>query len=309
MPENSQQERLKEITQGLERGIRELFASDKYADYLRTMARFTHYSVNNTVLIHMQMPDATYVAGFGKWRDQFGRHVKRGEHAIRIFAPVPYNRVEEKLKLDPDTHAPILGPDGQAITEKVEVKAARFRAIPVFDVSQTEGKPLPELISALHGDVEQFDVFIEALRRTSPVPMEIVPMPRDTDGQFVISEKKIQLREGMSEKQTISAAIHEIAHAKLHDPNAPADPLDVRAYSPVMLFDKPMLFAESRVKREELPEGLYCYDLRGSDDDSGKPVALESSVAVNHAGSIIAAEPIDLPEVGYIELGDRLGNR
>lgn len=304
MPENSRQERLKEITQDLERGIRELFASDKYADYLRTMSRFTNYSVNNTVLIHMQMPDATHVAGFGKWRDQFGRHVKRGEKAIRIFAPVPYKRVEEKPKLDPDTHAPILGSDGQAVTEEVEIKSARFRAIPVFDVSQTEGKPLPELISALHGDVKQFDVFIEALRRSSPVPIEIIPLPGDTDGQFIISEKKIQLREGMSEKQTVSAAIHEITHAKLHNPDAPADPMDVIAYAPILLFDKPMLFTESRVKQEELPEGLHCYDLRGGDDDPGRPVTLEASVAVNHAGSIISAEPINLPEAGYIELGE-----
>lgn len=308
MPENNQQERLNEITQRLEQGIRELFASDHYADYLRTMARFTQYSANNTVLIHMQRPDATHVAGFGKWRDQFGRHVKRGEKAIRIFAPVPYNRVEEKLKLDPDTLAPILGPDGQAVTEKVEVKAARFRAIPVFDVSQTEGKPLPELVSALHGDVEQFDVFMEALRRSSPAPMEIVPMPKDTDGRLIIAEpeKKIQLREGMSEKQTVSAAIHEIAHAVLHAPNAPADadPLDVKEYEAITLFDKPALLTSSRVKRDTLPEGLYCYDLRGSDDDPGRPAVLEASVRVNHAGTIITSEPIELPETGYIELGE-----
>jgi len=223
MSENIKQDRLKEITESIERGIRELFASDKYQQYLQTMSRFHRYSVNNTVLIHMQKPNATLVAGFGKWRDQFQRHVLKGERAIKIIAPTPYTVKSEQPVVDPDTKAPVLDKDGNIQTEEVEIRIPRYRVVSVFDVSQTDGKPLPSLADDLTGSVHQYDVFMEALRRTSPVPIEIHPILRNTDGFFDLTAQKITLREGMSEIQTISAAVHEIAHAKLHNIDSEKD--------------------------------------------------------------------------------------
>lgn len=210
-------ERLKEITDSIETGIKELFESDKYKSYLQTMSRFHKYSLNNTMLISMQKPDATLVAGFNKWRDGFSRYVKKGEKGIKIIAPTPYKIKEEREKLDPQTKAPILDASGKVQTEEVEIQIPMFRVVSVFDVSQTEGEPLPTLASNLTGNVEQFAVFMEAVKRTSPVPIEIKPMPEDTDGYYHIDDKRIAIREGMSEVQTISAAIHEVAHSLLHN--------------------------------------------------------------------------------------------
>ena len=214
---STNKERLREITAGIEEGIKELFESDKYMQYLRTMSRFHRYSVNNQMLIHMQRPDATHVAGFNKWRDQFGRSVKRGEKGIKIIAPTPFKKKVEEMKLDPDTKAPLLDKDGNAIMEEKEIQIPMFKVVTVFDVSQTAGKPLPQLASDLTGDVKQYEVFMEALRRSSPVPMELRPIERDTDGYFSRTDQNIVIREGMSEVQTVSAAVHEIAHAKLHN--------------------------------------------------------------------------------------------
>lgn len=227
-------DRLKEITDGIEQGIRELFESDRYRQYLSTMSRFHRYSLNNVMLIHMQRPDATLVAGFNKWHDQFGRNVKKGEKGIKIIAPTPFKKKVEKVKLDPDTKAPMLDRDGNAIMEEKEIKIPMYKVVSVFDVSQTEGKPLPELVSNLDGSVRQYEVFMEALRRTSPVPMEIKPIGRDSDGFFSLTDQSITIRAGMSEVQTVCAAIHEIAHSKLHnyDRNADAAPWKV-----VMLSD------------------------------------------------------------------------
>lgn len=210
-------ERLKEITDSIEIGIKELFESDKYKSYLQTMSRFHKYSLNNTLLISMQKPDATLVAGFNKWRDGFSRFVKKGEKGIKIIAPTPYKIKEEREKLDPQTKAPILDVNGKVQTEEVEVQIPMFRVVSVFDVSQTEGEPLPTLASDLTGNVKQFDVFMEAIKRTAPVPIEIMPLPKDTDGYYHTEEKRIAIREGMSEVQTISAAIHEVAHSLLHN--------------------------------------------------------------------------------------------
>ena len=210
-------ERLKEITDSIEAGIKELFESDKYKSYLQTMSRFHKYSLNNTMLISMQKPDATLVAGFNKWRDGFSRYVKKGEKGIKIIAPTPYKIKEEREKLDPQTKAPILDASGKVQTEEVEIQIPMFRVVSVFDVSQTEGEPLPTLASNLTGNVEQFEVFMEAVKRTAPVPIEIKPMSEDTDGYYHIEDKRIAIREGMSEVQTISAAIHEVAHALLHN--------------------------------------------------------------------------------------------
>ena len=211
-------ERLQEITAGIEQGIKELFESEKYMRYLSVMSKFHRYSVNNTMLIYMQRPDATLVAGFNKWKNQFERHVKKGEHGITIIAPTPYKKKIEEMNRDPDTHAPILDADGKAVMEEKEIEIPMFRPVKVFDVSQTDGKPLPELASSLSGTVPHYEVFMEALRRSAPVPIEFEPMDENMDGYFSSEQQRIAIREGMSEVQTVSAAVHETAHSKLHDP-------------------------------------------------------------------------------------------
>ena len=211
-------ERLQEITAGIEQGIKELFESEKYMRYLSVMSKFHRYSVNNTMLIYMQRPDATLVAGFNKWKNQFERHVKKGEHGITIIAPTPYKKKIEEMKRDPDTHAPILDADGKAVMEEKEIEIPMFRPVKVFDVSQTDGKPLPELASSLSGTVPHYEAFMEALRRSAPAPIEFEPMAANMDGYFSSEQQRIAIREGMSEVQTVSAAVHETAHSKLHDP-------------------------------------------------------------------------------------------
>ena len=211
-------ERLQEITAGIEQGIKELFESEKYMRYLSVMSKFHRYSVNNTMLIYMQKPEATLVAGFNKWKNQFARHVKKGEHGITIIAPTPYKKKIEEMKRDPDTHAPILDADGKAVMEEKEIEIPMFRPVKVFDVSQTDGKPLPELASSLSGTVPHYEAFLEALRRSAPVPIEFEAMAANMDGYFSPDRQRIAIREGMSEVQTVSAAVHEVAHSKLHDP-------------------------------------------------------------------------------------------
>ena len=211
-------ERLQEITAGIEQGIKELFESEKYMRYLSVMSKFHRYSVNNTMLIYMQKPEATLVAGFNKWKNQFARHVKKGEHGITIIAPTPYKKKIEEMKRDPDTHAPILDADGKAVMEEKEIEIPMFRPVKVFDVSQTDGKPLPELASSLSGTVPHYEAFLEALRRSAPVPIELEVMAANMDGYFSPDRQRIAIREGMSEVQTVSAAVHEVAHSKLHDP-------------------------------------------------------------------------------------------
>ena len=308
MAENkpTNRERLREITDGIEQGIKELFESEKYMRYLSVMSRFHRYSVNNTMLIYMQKPDATLVAGYNRWKDQFERHVKKGEHGITIITPTPYKKKIEEQKLDPDTKAPILDQDGKIITEEKEIEIPMFRPVKVFDVSQTDGKPLPELASSLSGTVENYDVFMEALRRSSPVPITIEAMPDDTDGYFYIDNPRISVRFGMSEVQTVSASVHEIAHSKLHNRKKIQIANDEQ-YQEIELFDKPGLFSNGRIARDDLPEGVYCYDLRGSDDDPGDPVSVEEKVLVNHAGSVLLTEPLELPETGYLMLTEEEG--
>lgn len=214
-------DRLKEITASIETGIKELFESDKYRQYLTTMSRFHKYSVNNTMLIYLQKPDATVVAGFNKWKDQFSRNVKKGERGIKIIAPTPYKKMIEQDKLDPDTKLPLRATDGKIITEEKEIKIPMYKPVTVFDLSQTEGKPLPQLASDLQGNVQNYDVFMEALKRSSPVPIEVIPLANNLDGYFDSEHQRIAIREGMSEVQTVSATIHEIAHSKLHNKELP----------------------------------------------------------------------------------------
>ena len=226
MPEKpgKNREQLKEITDRIEAGIRDIFESgdmEKYRNYLRTMSRFHNYSLNNQALIHLQRPDATLVAGYNRWRDKFSRHVLRGEKGITIIAPTPYKKKIEQEKLDPDTKLPILDADGKVVTEEKEIEIPMFRPVKVFDYAQTDGKPLPERVASpvanLTGSVENYEAFMEALRRSSPVPVEVKPLSADMDGYFSPKSQSITLREGMSEVQTVSAAVHEIAHAKLHN--------------------------------------------------------------------------------------------
>ena len=211
------QERLKEITDGIELGIQGLFQSDRYMQYLRTMSHFHKYSVNNQMLIYMQNPNATRVAGYNKWRDQFGRQVNRGEKSIEIIAPTPYLRKIETEKIDPDTQRPVLNPDGTVVTEEKEIRIPRYKPVKVFDVSQTFGKPIPSLAADLTGNVERYELFFEAVRRASPVPISIETMAATMDGNFSPDRQDISVRNGMSEVQTVCAAIHEITHAKLHN--------------------------------------------------------------------------------------------
>ena len=213
----SSRDRLKEITASIEGGIKELFQSERYAQYLQTMSRFHHYSVNNQVLIHMQKPDATLVAGFNKWKNQFGRNVIKGEHGIKIIAPTPVKKKIEQEKLDPDTQLPMLDADGKIITEEKTIQIPMYKPVTVFDVSQTEGKPLPQLAHDLSGNVANYDVFMEALRRSSPVPISVEVMGGGMDGYFDLEHQDIAIRKGMSEVQTVSAVIHEMAHALLHN--------------------------------------------------------------------------------------------
>ena len=211
----SNKDRLKEITDSIEKGIQELFQSEKYRQYLRTMSRFHKYSVNNTMLIYMQKPDATVVAGFNKWRDQFGRNVLKGEKGIKIIAPTPYKKKIEEAKLDPDTKLPMLDADGTAIMEEKEIKIPMYKPVTVFDVSQTEGKPLPQLAADLTGNVQNYEVFMEAVKRSAPVPVFLENMT-GMDGYYDDENQRIAVRTGMSEVQTVCAAIHEIAHSLLH---------------------------------------------------------------------------------------------
>ena len=211
-------DRMREIVDSIENGIKELFESDKYRKYLATMSRFHRYSVNNTMLIYMQRPDATHVAGFNKWREQFGRNVLKGEKGIRIIAPTPYKKKVEEIKTDPETNAPILDADGKAVIEEKEIRIPMFKVVSVFDVSQTEGRELPDIaVDELTGDVDRFKDFFAALEQASPVPIGFEKIEGGAHGYYHLEEKRIAIDEGMSDLQTLKTAIHEIAHAKLHD--------------------------------------------------------------------------------------------
>lgn len=211
-------DRLKEIIDSIEKGIKEVFESGRYTEYLQVMSRFHNYSFNNTILIYMQKPDATLVAGFNKWKDKFERNVNKGEKGIKIIAPTPYKKKIEKDVLDPDTKLPMRDENGEIIKEEKEVSIPSFRPVTVFDVSQTSGKELPTLASDLNGKVENFDMLKEAISRSAPVPISFKPLRPDTDGYFSPKRQEIVIREGMGEVQTVCAMIHESAHAKLHNP-------------------------------------------------------------------------------------------
>ena len=219
-------EKLKEITDRLEQGIAELFDSERYREYLKVMSKFHNYSFRNTVLIAMQKPDASLVAGFSAWKNNFERNVMRGQKGIKIIAPSPYKIKQEMQKIDPHTQKPIIGKDGKPVTEEKEVTIPAYKVVSVFDVSQTEGKELPDIaVDELTGDVDRYKDFFAALEKTSPVPIAFENIEGGSHGYYHLEDKRIAINEGMSELQTLKTAIHEIAHAKLHDIdlNAPKD--------------------------------------------------------------------------------------
>ena len=209
---------MKEITEQLEQGVKELFTSEMYTEYLRTMSQFHNYSFNNTLLIAMQKPDATLVAGYQAWQKKFKRQVRRGEKAIQIIAPAPIREKQEVEKIDPETQEPVLRFDGQPETEEVEIVIPRFRVASVFDISQTDGEPLPELETPeLMGSVENFKVFMKAVQEVSPVPVRFDEISSGAKGYYSNTEKEIVIQNGMSESQTMKTGIHEVTHAMLHD--------------------------------------------------------------------------------------------
>ena len=217
MAENRNAQQVREITDKLEQGIKELFESERFKEYLRTMSKFYNYSFNNTLLIAMQKPEATYVAGYTSWQRNFDRQVMKGEKGIKILAPAPYKTQEEREKVDPVTQKPVIGADGKAVTETVEVLRPAFKVVSVFDVSQTDGKELPDIIvDELKGTVENYEAFFDALKQESPVPICFEDIPGGAKGFFSPVESRIAIQEDMSEIQTVKTAIHEIAHAKLH---------------------------------------------------------------------------------------------
>lgn len=217
MAENKNVQQVREITDKLEQGIKELFESERFKEYLRTMSKFYNYSFNNTLLIAMQKPEATYVAGYTSWQRNFDRQVMKGEKGIKILAPAPYKAQEAREKIDPVTQKPVIGADGKTVTETVEVLRPAFKVVSVFDVSQTDGKELPDIIvDELKGTVENYEAFFDALKQESPVPISFEDIPGGAKGFFSPVESRIAIQEGMSEIQTVKTAIHEIAHAKLH---------------------------------------------------------------------------------------------
>lgn len=394
---NKREEQLKEITERLEQGVQELFTSERYREYLNTMAKFHNYSFNNTLLITMQRPDATLVAGYQAWQKKFNRHVLRGEKGIQIISPAPIREKEEVEKINPETNEPILKANGQPETEIIEHVIPRFKVATVFDVSQTEGEPLPDLGGAdLTGQVADFTVFMEAIRNVSPVPIRFAEIEGTSHGYYHNTDKEIVIKSGMSESQTMKTAIHEVTHALLHDRDLMEEQgiekdkmtkeveaesvayivcqhfgldsseysfpyiagwssdrdmkelrtsmdlirktagdfienmteqlhilqkehslektfseqetsgLSFEEYQRVELFDVPALFVNERVDLETLPEGIYRYELRGADYDPGYPLTIEKNVTVNHAATILTVVPLNIPEQGYLRIGEEL---
>ena len=391
------EQQMKEITERLEQGVKELFTSEMYTEYLKTMSQFHNYSFNNTLLIAMQKPDATLVAGYQAWQKKFKRQVKKGEKGIQIIAPAPIREKEEIGKFDPETNEPILRPDGQPEMEEVVHTIPRFRVATVFDVSQTYGEPLPALETPeLMGNVENYEIFMQALGEISPVSIRYGEIESGAKGFYSNANKETMIQQGMSERQTMKTGVHETTHAKLHDREIMEElgerknqmtreveaesvaytvcqyfGLDTSDYSfpyiagwsssmemkelrvsmdtirktagemidgiteamqrlmqerqekaqeeekeeaaenperyqEVELFDVPALFANGRVDLSELPEGIYRYELRGSDYDPGYPIAVENQVLVNHAATVLSAFPLDLSERNGLWLGEGL---
>ena len=238
----SQFDKVKEITDKLEAGIQALFESEAFKNYLKTLSKFHDYSLNNTILIAMQKPDATLVAGYTAWQKNFGRQVQKGEQGIRILAPTPYKKQMEVDRVDPVTRQPILNPDGSTAKELKEVMVPAFKVVNVFDVSQTDGKPLPTIgVDELTGNVSNYEMFFEALKKACPVPISFEDIPSGAKGYYHTVDQRIALQEGMSEVQTVKTLIHEMAHQKLHS----IDPKEVPLEEPRLTRNAKEVEAES----------------------------------------------------------------
>lgn len=217
MSQKERVDQVKELMDKLEKGVEDVFNSQRYRDYLQTMSRFYRYSFNNTMLIFMQRPDATLVAGYSSWQKNFNRYVKRGEKGIKILAPTPYKYKVEMVKTDPVTKEPIKNDKGKPITELVEISRMAFKPVTVFDVSQTDGEPLPEPISELAGEVKDYNLLFRAVTQLSPFSIGFGQISSGAKGYCDYEERKILIKESMSQVQTVKTAIHEIAHATLHN--------------------------------------------------------------------------------------------
>ena len=280
MAENKNAQQVREITDKLEQGIKELFESERFKEYLRTMSKFYNYSFNNTLLIAMQKPEATYVAGYTSWQRNFDRQVMKGEKGIKILAPAPYKVQEEREKIDPATQKPVIGADGKAVTETVEVLRPAFKVVSVFDVSQTDGKELPDIIvDELKGTVENYEAFFDALKQESPVPISFEDIPGGAKGFFSSVESRIAIQEDMSEIQTVKTAIHEIAHAKLHavKPDEKAAPEDMKDYGYAWAGVLP---AGQEAAEKALEKGCEVYRLY-SDNTEG--LCVDAKEIADHA--------------------------
>lgn len=242
MNAQSQFDRVTEITKQLEEGIQTLFESEKFKTWLTTMSRFHDYSLNNTLLIASQKPDATLVAGYTSWQKNFGRQVNKGEKAIRILAPAPYKKKAEVDKVDPATGVILTNPDGSSVKETKEIVVPSFKVVSVFDVSQTDGRELPSLgVNELTGDVAQYDRFFEALKLSCPVPIAFEEIATGAKGYFHTVENRIAIQQDMSQVQTIKTAIHEMAHQKLHS----IDPQEASSEEPKLTRNSKEVEAES----------------------------------------------------------------
>ena len=238
----SQFDKVKEITDKLEAGIQALFESEAFKNYLKTLSKFHDYSLNNTILIAMQKPDATLVAGYTAWQKNFGRQVQKGETGIRILAPTPYKKQMEVDRLDPVTQQPVLNPDGSTVKELKEIMVPAFKVVNIFDVSQTDGKPLPTIgVDELTGNVSNYEMFFEALKRACPVPIGFEDIPSGAKGYYHTVDQRIALQEGMSEVQTVKTLIHEMAHQKLHS----IDPKELPPEEPRLTRNAKEVEAES----------------------------------------------------------------
>ncbi|MBQ6207144.1 MAG: hypothetical protein IJK52_08680, partial [Oscillospiraceae bacterium] len=232
--------------------------------------------------------------------------MNKGEKGIEIIAPSSFKRTIREKRIDPATRQEMTGADGKPVFTEREIQIPSYRTVKIFDISQTSGEPLPEISHDLTGNVKHYEAFMEAIRRSSPVPIEIRPMDANTDGFFNQKEQAIALREGMGQAQTVCAAIHETVHSTLHNDAAPI-PEDATEYEEVEAFGVPALFTDERVSAAEIPPGLFRYDLRGSDKNPGQPVAVENHVGVNHAGTLITAKPLPVPKNGFLPLTEEDG--
>lgn len=223
MNDKKYKDKLEEIMNQLENGIKEVYESGRYKEYLKSMSKFHNYSLNNTILILCQKPDATYIAGFNAWKNNHRRHVKKGEKAIQIIAPAPITVTTTNLKKDSLTKQPLLDDKKQPIYETTEITVPKFKVASVFDLSQTEGEPLPMLTNKLEGEVQDYSQFMGALTKLSPVPIGYEMIQGETNGYYHFADQRIAIKLGMSEAQTVKTAIHEIAHALLHNPELIAD--------------------------------------------------------------------------------------